>query len=154
MNFNTLVSSIRHTHHSLQQATAKAVNLNLTLRNWLSGMYIVEYEQNGDDRAEYGKRLLQNLADVIDTKGLTAPELSRCRQFYLSYPQIFGTLSQKFIHLLPKNILGTLSQKSQTHKTCHDTEYFEKLITNIPYSHFAELIKIDEPIKRSFYEYK
>jgi predicted nuclease of restriction endonuclease-like (RecB) superfamily len=152
MNFNTLVSSIRQTQHYLQQAAAKAVNQNLSLRNWLIGMYIVEYEQNGDDRAEYGTRLLQKLARVVDAKGLTAPELSRCRQFYLTYPQIFVTLSQKFTHLLPENILATLSQKSQAQHTAQNTEYFQKLINNTPYSHFAELIKIDDPNKRSFYE--
>lgn len=152
MNFDALVNSIKQIHISLQQVTAKAINLNLTLRNWSTGMYIVEYEQNGDDRAEYGKKLLQNLADVIDTKGLTPPELSRCRQFYITYPQIFMTLSQKFTHLLPESILGTLSQKSQSHYTGHDTGYLEKLIKNIPYSHFVELIKIDEHKKRSFYE--
>lgn len=90
MNFNLLVDSISKTHSHFQQQAAKAVNVSLTLRNWIIGFYLVEFEQNGEDRAAYGTGLLKRLADEIKIKGLVAAELSRCRQFYFCYPQILG----------------------------------------------------------------
>jgi hypothetical protein len=95
MNFEKLVTRIQQTNDFLQQSAVKAVNKHLTFRNWLTGFYIVEFEQNGNDRAEYGAKLLENISNNISIKGLTAPELSRCRQFYLTYPQILGTVSQE-----------------------------------------------------------
>ena len=58
MNFDILVRTIAETHSALYQQAVKAVNVNLTLRNWLVGLYIVEFEQNGEDRARYGEKLL------------------------------------------------------------------------------------------------
>ena len=76
----------------LQQNAVKAVNTHLTLRNWLTGFYIVEFEQNSSDRSEYGAKLLENIAKNINIKGLTSPELS-----------ILGLLSQEFKNMLPTN---------------------------------------------------
>lgn len=93
MNFTLLLTSIQQTHSALQQQAVNAINRLLTIRNWLIGYYIVEFEQKGDDRAAYGNRLLELLAAEIKMagiKGLTSPELSRCRQFYIVYPQILG----------------------------------------------------------------
>ncbi|MEX0811273.1 MAG: DUF1016 N-terminal domain-containing protein [Chitinophagales bacterium] len=100
-NFKELISTIETVHSQLQYNAASAVNQALTIRNWLIGHYIVEFEQNGKDRSIYGSKLLKDLAKKLSIKGLTAPELSRCRQFYSTYPQIFGTVSQKFENLLP-----------------------------------------------------
>jgi hypothetical protein len=80
--FNNLVEIIQRTNQALQNQAARAVNMALTFRNWLVGFYIVEFEQNGEDRAKYGESLISNLAEQIRIKGLTASELSRCRQFY------------------------------------------------------------------------
>jgi predicted nuclease of restriction endonuclease-like (RecB) superfamily len=150
-NFNNLISNLKDLHNSLQQSAINAVNQSLTIRNWLFGFYIVEYEQNGKDRAKYGTDLLKNIAKDINIKGLTAPELSRCRQFYKTYPQILGTLSQISQNLLPTSILGTLSQRSIQTKE-KNTVPAEKLITNLSFSHFVELIKIEDNTKRTFYE--
>jgi len=150
-NFNNLISTLKTLHDSLQQSAVNAVNQSLTLRNWLFGFYIVEYEQKGKDRAEYGSDLLKNIAKNINIKGLTAPELSRCRQFYKIYPQIIGTLSQISQNLLPDSILGTLSQKSIQIKN-KTIVPVTKLITSLSFSHFVELIKIEDDTKRTFYE--
>lgn len=96
MNFNQLSKLLKSTHDKLYRDAVRAVNTNLTLRNWLFGFYIVEFEQNGEDRAQYGKKLLLNLAAQLSLRGLTAPELSRCRQFYYTYPQILGLLTHEF----------------------------------------------------------
>ena len=157
MNFEKLVIHIQQTNDFLQQNAVKAVNVNLTFRNWLTGFYIVEFEQNGSDRAEYGVKLLENIAKNISIKGLTAPELSRCRQFYFTYPQILGAVSQEFKNVLPsgflsenieKSILGLPTQELQNEDLKHITTIFQ----TISYTHFTELIKINDSTKRRFYE--
>ncbi|HAT76533.1 MAG TPA: cytoplasmic protein, partial [Flavobacterium sp.] len=85
MQFQNLISFIDETHQTLQQSAVKAVNSHITLRNWLIGYYIVEFEQKGEDRAKYGTKLLKELANSLKIKGLSAPELSRCRQFFNTY---------------------------------------------------------------------
>ncbi|MCB0736537.1 MAG: DUF1016 family protein [Bacteroidetes bacterium] len=149
-----LISNIGNLHQQLQQHTVKSINQLLTIRNFLIGFYIVEFEQDGANRAEYGQKLLVELAKSLKIKGLSAPELSRCRQFYLTYPQIFGTLPQKFSHLLPQPILGALPQKSKLKTT--ETELPltppEKIISQLSFSHLVELLKIDDRLKRTFYE--
>ena len=154
---------IRDVHKHLQAQAAGAVNQTLTIRNFLTGYYIIEFEQKGENRAEYGKKLLQKLADDLSIKGLTEPELSRCRQFYTTYPHILGTLSQTFGKSLPKQILGTLSQEfklipsaqknnpSSNVKMCLSVPA-EKIISSLSFSHIVELIKIDDALKRTFYE--
>ena len=157
MNFKNLVTHIQQANDFLQQRAVKAVNTHLTFRNWLIGFYILEFEQNGSDRAEYGAKLLENIAKNITIKGLTAPELSRCRQFYKTYPQIFGLITQEFNNMLPTDflpenanelILGLLTQELHNEVRKHILTIFQ----NISYTHFTELIKIDDDTKRHFYE--
>ena len=179
MDFNKLVTDIQYTSQHLQQNATKAVNINLTLRNWIVGFFIIEFEQNGKDKSVYGSNLLNNLAEKINIKGLSAPELSRCRQFYNTYPQFLDVLNQQFKNLIPEKtqiiftkkfnsienlgiasqdfdnsknvieILGTASQ--ELNKKPLETHTFA-ILTSFSYSHFIELIKINEPIKRKFYE--
>ena len=86
-NFNTLVSSIQQVHRQLQQSAVNAVNQMLTIRNWLIGYHIVEFEQKGKDRAEYGDQLIENIAaELKDIKGIDKRSLFRFRLFYLLYP--------------------------------------------------------------------
>lgn len=92
-NFDSLVSTIQDTNFTLQQSASKAINRYLTIRNWLIGFHIVEFEQNGEDRARYGQRLVDDLADALNIAGLGGRNLKLFRQFYLTYPQIMQTLS-------------------------------------------------------------
>jgi hypothetical protein len=55
INIDSLVADIAQTHVQYQQQAARAVNMSLTIRNWLIGYYIVEFEQKGEDRAAYGE---------------------------------------------------------------------------------------------------
>jgi predicted nuclease of restriction endonuclease-like (RecB) superfamily len=157
MDFNQLINTLKLTHNQLYQNTVKAINVNLTLRNWFFGFYIVEFEQKGEDRAKYGKKMLQNLAKSLSIKGLSAPELSRCRQFYGVYPEILGLLTQKSmdsnlkIYLSGfdnKSILGLPTQEFED----VDLRHLLATIQSISYTHFVELIKIEDKIKRRFYE--
>ena len=106
MTFEELVKDIQNTSNHLQKNTVKAINIHITLRNWITGFFIVEFEQNGKERANYGGKLLENLSDKINIKGLTAPELSRCRQFYSVYPEILGLLTQEFNSIIPINVIN------------------------------------------------
>jgi predicted nuclease of restriction endonuclease-like (RecB) superfamily len=149
LSFNLLIESINQVHSSFQSQSVKAVNMGLTLRNWCIGFYILEFEQNGEDRARYGTTLVANIAQSIQIKGLTAPELSRCRQFYRVYPEILGAKTQELIRDITdgkttKRIFGLTTQELQSNQN--------QLISFISYTHFVELIKIDNPVKRKYYE--
>ena len=61
MKFEILADSIKNINNRAGNTAKSAVNKLMTLRNWAIGYYIVEYEQAGSDRAEYGTRLLKNL---------------------------------------------------------------------------------------------
>jgi len=92
-DFKALISSIQQLHEQLQQSAVNAVNQMLTIRNWLIGYYIVEFEQNGKDRAEYGKSLLKSIAAKLShTKGLDERSLRRYRLFYLYYPHLTNAI--------------------------------------------------------------
>ena len=165
LNFESLVAEIEQTHSHFQEQAVKAVNISLTIRNYLIGFYIVEFEQNGEDRAAYGSKLLDSLAAKLSIKGLVSAEISRCRQFYFCYPQILGALTQEFKNLVPQHILGTLSQDSNmgvepsiivssTPQSTKSNLYVpgEKLLSKLSFSHLVELIKIQDHLKRTFYE--
>jgi len=62
LDYGALVAAIEQAHNQAQRQAVQAVNVALTRRNWLIGYYIVEYEQQGRDRAQYGERLLDKLA--------------------------------------------------------------------------------------------
>ena len=65
MNFEQLTQACEQAHNYLQGTAVSVVNQSLTIRNWLFGHYIVEYEQKGEDRAKYGVELLKKLADGV-----------------------------------------------------------------------------------------
>ncbi len=91
MNYEGLLHHISSINSTTQTAALRSVNQMLTLRNWFIGAYIIEYEQNGADRAAYGTQLIQKLADDLNRrqiKGLSASNLKNFRQFALTYPSI------------------------------------------------------------------
>jgi hypothetical protein len=87
-SFDELSASVLHTHQTAQAGAIRAVNQMATLRNWLIGCYIVEYEQKGSDRAKYGDRLLKRLEESVNTKGLNVTLFRNSRSFYKLYPQM------------------------------------------------------------------
>lgn len=88
LNFETLTHCISTIHAALQSSAVNAVNRFATIRNWLIGCYIVEYEQCGNDRAQYGTNLLSKLAGKLKTPGINTTLLKNARRFYIAYPQI------------------------------------------------------------------
>lgn len=103
MNFQSLVSAISEIDHQLIVQAGKAVNISLTLRNWLIGLY-AEYELHGSDRARYGENLLTELVahlTSLKVSNCNKRQLYRYLRFYRLYPQIVRTLSPQFRALLP-----------------------------------------------------
>ena len=160
MNFQSLQKNILSTHNEIFTNTIKAINIQLTMRNWLIGFYIVEFEQNGSDRSKYGTNLIKELAKNIQIKGLGETNLKQCRKFFNVYPEI----SQLTTDLFKISNIKIDEKKSQlitdqyvNKKNNDDTlilnaEYYHQLIQNISFTHFVELIKIENKIKRKFYE--
>lgn len=87
-SFDHLSEVVTILHDSAYSATVKAVNRFATVRNYVIGFYIVEYEQHGSDRAKYGDRLLKRLAERVNKRGINETLLKVSRAFYLNYPQI------------------------------------------------------------------
>ncbi|MBL0714560.1 MAG: hypothetical protein JJV98_12755, partial [Desulfosarcina sp.] len=158
LNFETLVGAIQQVHDELAAQAGRAVNLSLTIRNWLIGCYIAEYEQNGADRAEYGARLLENLSTHLaegGMEGVASRSLRQYRQFYLVYPEIWQTVSAKSLeNVVPFSIRQTLPAKLTTtsSQTPPSAVPVSDLSQKLSFSHFAELIAIADETKRSFYE--
>lgn len=162
MNFDLLLNTIQQTHTVFQQNAVKAVNMSLTLRNWLIGYYIVEFEQNGEDRAKYGDKLIPNLASELNSKSLSFRNLNLFRQFYLLYPQIVQTLSTQLEQLelnsnFPIMQSASAQLENQENVVIRTAEKRleippQKLISNLSFSHFVELFPIKDPLQRLFYE--
>ena len=89
MDLRLLASQIANIHKKFYGQATSAINVALTLRNWWIGAYIVEYEQNGEDRAAYGAGLMPRLAKEIGIKGLSETNLKQNRTFYLCYSYLF-----------------------------------------------------------------
>lgn len=87
-SFNHLSDLVTQLHNSAYTASVKAVNRFSTVRNYVIGFYIVEYEQHGSDRAKYGDKLLKRLTERINRRGINETLLKVSRSFYLNYPHI------------------------------------------------------------------
>lgn len=175
MKFSNLVQNVTQTHSVLQQQMMKAINRSLTIRNWLIGYYIVEFEQKGKDRSSYGSGLLAELAKKVNEKSLSEANLKKCRQFYFAYPGLYNLAIRQlkdagsFIpgqiiaaNKLKENNMGIgespiiqlLSIDNQI-KVDHiesQQAFLEKLIDRLSFTHLLQLMSITELAKRSFYE--
>jgi len=170
MNFEPLVNTLQTTHNQLQQSAIRSVNRHLTIRNWLIGFYIVEFEQNGSDRATYGDKLLKELAKEIKIKGFSETNLILSRQFYKVYPQIGQSLTEQLQQLgfnsitqlsteqfqnidnQPFEIVQTMSAQSKNVLSSDLQVPPNKLIERLSFTHLALLFPIEDPLKRLFYE--
>jgi len=167
-----LVTAISAINTQMVTRVATVANQALVMRNWMVGAYIVEFEQNGADRAKYGERLLERLAEDLKGKGIKGMGLRTlrdCRTFYAAYPQIRQPAVAEFeISLTATSIRQPLvaewemwNELAPPNRTVSirgpvDTELPTPLdvsqLARISWAHFLELIRIDDPWKRAFYE--
>lgn len=153
MNFELLEDTISKTHRHFQQQAAKAVNVSLTLRNWLAGFYFDEFELHGEDRAFYGDKLFDTLSTRPKSiKGIDRRSLYRFKDFYLLYPQIGQYLHEEpnepsFPRLFSSSIVGTVTPQSENRSLVPA----KKILNNLSYSHFEQFLQFEEQLKRTFY---
>lgn len=153
-SFNDLASIVQTTHDAAQSSVVKAINRMQTMRNWLIGYYIVEFEQNGKDRAEYGTQLLKKLEERVDRKGLTTTLFKWARKFYRLYPQMMENL--------PIPICATVMHQLQPIENKEDTigasmtHQFvtpgKTIISHLSFTHLREIMTLDDSLARYFYE--
>ena len=161
-SFESLVVSIVQIHQQAQEFATKAVNVGLTLRNWLIGMQIEVYERQGTDRSTYGDKLMDVLAGRLEKQGwdrCDRRELYRFRQLFLTYPNIVESLSPQS-HLRPElqpllahlpSVPGPIWQ-SVTAKSPIVETASPQLIQRLSFSHLSELLELTDDTQRRFYE--
>lgn len=119
IDYQQLIERIGTVYQSAQRKIISAVNVEMLHAYWQIGKYIIEFEQNGQLKAEYGKQLLENLAKDLTLqygKGFSRSNLNYMRLLYNKYP-----------------ICETLSHK-------------------LSWSHYYELLKVEDDLAREFYE--
>lgn len=117
-SYQLLLEKIGSTLQQGRENAILSINRTIVITNWNIGKYIVEYEQQGNEKAIYGSETLKKLSiDLTQTygKGFSRSNINRMRSLYISYPNC-----------------ATLSH-------------------NLSWSHYVELLKIDDPQERSFY---
>lgn len=135
-SFDDLSAYVLHTHRYTQTVAIKAVNQLATMRNWLIGCYIVEYEQKGKDRAKYGERLLKRLEEKVNCRGLNETLFKVSRSFYLEYPQI-------------RELFGSEKRAMPSHQFVTSPE---KIVSCLSFSHIREIMTEKDALGRFFYE--
>lgn len=176
-NFDGLISQIQAANEALQNNARLVINRHVTAKAWLTGYYIVEYEQNGCDRAQYGEQLLQNLAKRLGKK-YAFSTLKLYRLFYVTYPQLGGNIGNFLRHLpisqslisqfrLPTAksqslisqstpIMQSLIAQSESIGQTASAQFKgvapEQLFNRLSFTHLAAILPIKDPLQRAFYE--
>lgn len=143
-NYNNLLERIGEILREARTKVVREINKAQVLAYWEIGREIVEFEQKGKIRAEYGEELIIKLSrDLTDKfgRGFSKSNVFLMRQFYLTYPKKFQTVSGKSLRTQKFQMT---SGKSET-LPCK----FEPMLS---WSHYCELLKVEEPLARSFYE--
>ena len=169
MTIDQLSQQIVQVQDVMQAQASHAVNLSLTARNWLIGRYIVEYEQHGQDRAQYGDALLKTLAKRINRRGLGERRLYEYRLLYTVYPQLNDEIAHYVLSLSDTQKLRSLTAISTSDENDDkklrlataisspvESEKWKtvpsRLFKRLSATHLIYLSNIDNDLKRAFYE--
>jgi predicted nuclease of restriction endonuclease-like (RecB) superfamily len=134
-DYSAVITDVVALMESARRAAARSVNALMTATYWEVGRRIVELEQQGESRAEYGKRIIERLAvDLSDRlgRGFQKTNLFQMRAFYLAYP---NRRSITVLDMTAPNIFQTLSEQFP-----------------LPWSHYVKLLSVKSPEARAFYE--
>jgi predicted nuclease of restriction endonuclease-like (RecB) superfamily len=139
---------------SARRAAARSVNAIITATYWEIGRRVVEFEQEGQDRSQYGSRLLERLSADLTAKfgrGFSYVNLTQMRRFYLAWPsgQILQTLSEELTQTsaVGQTVAEVSSSEGPTVPVAHLATRFP-----LPWSHYVLLLKVEKPEARKFYE--
>lgn len=165
-SFDELTKIIRDTHDAAQTTAVKAINRMQTMWNWLYGYYIIEFEQHGKDRAEYGTQLLKRLEERVNRKGLTETLFKNSRKFYRLYPQMVENIIGVISPTVSDKLLETKDASGLCDTQMTENEHIENsptvsdgfrttgqmIISRLSFSHIVEIMTVDDPLARYFYE--
>src|SRR5208282_5845044 len=137
-----------------RRASARSVNSVMTATYWEIGRHIIEGEQKGEDRAEYGTRLLARLSEDLTARfgrGFGIINLRQMRRFYLNWPSttIRQTPSDEFVSLSGKSTCDESNEISQT-PSAKLARAFPQF--PLPWSHYVRLLAVEESEAQAFYE--
>ena len=163
-NFENLVALCRRTHDQTQRSAAQAIDRSLVARNWLFGWYIVEYEQHGADRAEYGSQILNRVSSRLQQIGIKGSSITRLklyRRFYQQQKGIGPTVSAQLASLAYGDGISAIrpivpdESVSLPPAASRPLENAIALLEDqfpLSWSHYVTLLTIDNPEERRFYE--
>jgi predicted nuclease of restriction endonuclease-like (RecB) superfamily len=150
---NNLYDRIRQILESAQVGVSRSVNTTQVIANWLIGREIVEEEQHGKKRAEYGEQLMLDLSKHLQSdfgKGFTIRNLETFRKFYLEYPlltEIPHAPSAESKTLPPSTRLNTIP-----HAASAKSWQPSQLHPNLSWTHYRTLLRVEKTKARAFYE--
>jgi predicted nuclease of restriction endonuclease-like (RecB) superfamily len=151
--YDAILAGIVSVLDQARRTAARTVNTVMTVAYWEVGRQIVEGEQRGKARADYGERLLEHLSADLTSRfgrGFSPDNLEIMRRFYQQFPveNISETPSRK---LLGAEISETVSRKSASHnQTLNMSEVARRF--PLPWSHYVRLLKVGKTEAREFYE--
>ena len=162
-----LFSQVVELLQNARQQVLRTVNSTMVYTYFEIGRVIVEEEQNGKDRAEYGKHILKGLSEELTKefgRGFSIRNLEQIRKFYLTYSNSAALL--RILEITDSSLLSTNSQneKAQTlsakfknaipQTTYAELDYHQTLISffKLTWSHYSFLMRIDDEKERRFYE--
>jgi len=153
---NNLYSRIADLIEHARQKVASVVNLTMVHTYFEVGRMIVEDEQKGKDRAEYGKKVLKNLSARLTDKfgkGFSVENLDKMRFFYKTYSNsISSTVSTKLNSA--NNSIDTIRKKQaiEFQNDPDQTDVAKSGHFTLSWSHYLILMRIENSAERSFYE--
>lgn len=149
---NMLVNDLRSIVSKARSKAFAAVNYSLVERNWRIGQRIVEQEQNGASRAEYGKHVIEIASAALTEefgKGFSYTNIANYKRFYLTFNnlQILQTVSEEF----KKQKHQTLSDESSLLPQKDQTQSTQSELRLLPWSHYERLIRVEDKKAREWY---
>ena len=149
---NMLVNDLRSIVSKARSKAFAAVNYSLVERNWRIGQRIVEEEQNGTSRAEYGKHVIEVASAALTKefgKGFSYTNIANYKRFYLTFSdlQILQTVSEEF----KKQKHQTLSDESSLLPQKDQTQSIQSELRLLPWSHYERLIRVEDKKAREWY---
>ena len=149
---NMLVNDLRSIVSKARSKAFAAVNYSLVERNWRIGRRIVEQEQNGASRAEYGKHVIEIASAALTEefgKGFSYTNIANYKRFYLTFNnlQILQTVSEEFNNPIQQ----TLPAKSSAPHKEDKAESAQSELRLLPWSHYERLIRVEDKQAREWY---
>ncbi len=145
MKYNNLVEQIGDLVRNNRQGLWRAINTTITVTYWKIGQYIVEFEQKGKERAQYGASLLRNLSKDLTQqfgKGYSYRNLQLAKKFYNTFP-----IWQSMIFKSSTPIVQSMTAQSFS----ADLPPVERALLNCSWTHIVRLLSIKDETERTFY---